>query len=69
MIGDSETIIAYLDSRHSVALDAGRTRAQRDPALLVTRLLDDLEWVMSYSLLQQAGDCNARRCHFQGLGR
>ncbi|RTL93558.1 glutathione S-transferase family protein [Ancylobacter aquaticus] len=49
VIGDSETIIAHLESRQGAALDAGLTRAQRDTALLVTRMLDDLYWVMSYS--------------------
>ncbi len=35
VIGDSDTIIAHLESRHGVALDAGLTGAQRDTALLV----------------------------------
>ncbi|QFR31895.1 glutathione S-transferase family protein [Ancylobacter sp. TS-1] len=48
-IGDSETIIAHLVRRHGVQLDAELTQAQRDTALLVTRLLDDLYWVMSFS--------------------
>jgi glutathione S-transferase len=48
-IGDSETIIAHVTSRYGVTLDSGLTQAQRDSNLLVTRMLDDLYWVMSYS--------------------
>jgi glutathione S-transferase len=48
-IGDSETIIAHLSRKYALALDAGLDAAQRDQNLLVTRLLDDLYWVMSYS--------------------
>lgn len=48
-IGDSDTIIAYVRRTYAVTLDDGLTAAQRDTALLVTRLLDDLYWVMSYS--------------------
>ena len=48
-IGDSETIIAYLNKKYALAIDAGLDAAQRDQNLLVTRLLDDLYWVMSYS--------------------
>ncbi|WP_419757934.1 glutathione S-transferase C-terminal domain-containing protein [Acidisoma sp.] len=48
-IGDSETIIAHLIAKHRLALDDGLTAAQRDMRHLVTRLLDDLYWVMSYS--------------------
>lgn len=48
-IGDSEAIIAHLTRKYGVALDAALTPAQRDTALFVTRLLDDLYWVMSYS--------------------
>lgn len=48
-IGDSETIIAYVTKKYGVTLDQGLTQAQRDTDLTVTRMLDDLYWVMSYS--------------------
>jgi glutathione S-transferase len=48
-IGDSETIIAYLNNKYALTIDAGLDAAQRDRNLLATRLLDDLYWVMSYS--------------------
>jgi glutathione S-transferase len=48
-IGDSETIIAHLNRKYALTIDAGLDAAQRDRELLVTRLLDDLYWVMSYS--------------------
>jgi glutathione S-transferase len=48
-IGDSETIIAHIIAKYRPAIDAGLTVAQRDTDLMVTRMLDDLYWVMSYS--------------------
>ena len=48
-IGDSETIIAHLVRKHGLTIDAGLTPAQRMTNFLVTRMLDDLYWVMSYS--------------------
>jgi glutathione S-transferase len=48
-IGDSDTIIAHLNKKYALAIDAGLDAAQRDQDLLITRLLDDLYWVMSYS--------------------
>ncbi len=48
-IGDSETIIAHLIAKYRLAIDAGLAPAQRHQNLLVTRMLDDLYWVMSYS--------------------
>jgi glutathione S-transferase len=48
-VGASETIIAYLIRKHALSIDAGLTAAQRDQNLLITRTLDDLYWVMSYS--------------------
>ncbi len=48
-IGDSETIIAHLIAKYRLAIDAALTPAQRDTRLLITRMLDDLYWVMSYS--------------------
>jgi glutathione S-transferase len=49
IIGDSDTIIAHLIAKYRLTIDAGLTRAQRDTDHLVTRMLDDLYWVMSYS--------------------
>jgi len=51
-IGDSDTIIAYLVRRYGLTIDAGLTATQRDTAHLITRMLDDLYWVMSYSRWQ-----------------
>jgi glutathione S-transferase len=48
-VGDSETILAWVTQKYRVALDAALTPAQRAQDLLVTRTLDDLYWVMSYS--------------------
>ena len=48
-IGDSETIIAHLIGKYRLTIDAGLTARQRDTSLLITRMLDDLYWVMSYS--------------------
>ncbi|MFT3730175.1 MAG: glutathione S-transferase family protein [Hyphomicrobium sp.] len=51
-IGDSETIIAHVKHKYAVTMDDGLSEAQRDTDFLVTRLLDDLYWVMSYSRWQ-----------------
>src|ERR1044072_8424702 len=51
-IGDSETIIAHLVSKYRLTIDADLAPAQRMTNLLVTRMLDDLYWVMSYSRWQ-----------------
>jgi glutathione S-transferase len=48
-VGDSETILAYVTQKYGVTLDAALTPTQRTTNLLVTRMLDDLYWVMSYS--------------------
>jgi glutathione S-transferase len=48
-IGDSDTIIAHLIAKHRLTIDDGLTTAQRDMSHLITRMLDDLYWVMSYS--------------------
>jgi glutathione S-transferase len=48
-VGDSETILAHLNRKYRLDIDAGLWPAQRTTNLLVTRLLDDLYWVMSYS--------------------
>src|SRR4051812_41430539 len=46
-IGDSDCIIAHLTHRYSLAIDERLTPAQRDLGHLITRMLDDLYWVMS----------------------
>ena len=48
-IGDSDGIIEHVTGKYGVTLDEGRTAQQRDLDHLVTRLLDDLYWTMSYS--------------------
>ena len=49
IVGDSGVILEYLTRKYRLTLDAGLNDAQRNTDLLVTRLLDDLYWVMSYS--------------------
>lgn len=48
-IGDSEAIIAHVKRKYRLTIDDGLSTAQRDTDLLLTRMLDDLYWVMSYS--------------------
>ena len=48
-IGDSDTIIAHLIRRYRLTIDDRLTAAQRDMGHLISRMLDDLYWVMSYS--------------------
>jgi glutathione S-transferase len=48
-VGDSETIIAHLIRKYGLTIDSELGARERDLSLLVTRLLDDLYWVMSYS--------------------
>ena len=48
-IGDSDTIIAFLTRKYRLTIDAALSAAQRDTNLMITRMLDDLYWVMSYS--------------------
>jgi glutathione S-transferase len=48
-VGDSETIIAHLIAKRRLTIDAALTASQRDTSHLITRMLDDLYWVMSYS--------------------
>jgi glutathione S-transferase len=48
-IGDSDTIIARLIRKYNLPIDDCLTVTQRDTSHLVTRMLDDLYWVMSYS--------------------
>jgi glutathione S-transferase len=49
VVGDSEAIVAHVTARYRLGIDAALTPAQRTTNLLVTRMLDDLYWVMSYS--------------------
>jgi glutathione S-transferase len=49
VIGDSEAIIAHVTRKYRLTIDAALSHAQHDANILVTRLLDDLYWVMSYS--------------------
>ena len=49
IVGDSETIIAHLIRKYALTIDAGLSASERDLDLLITRMLDDLYWVMSYS--------------------
>jgi glutathione S-transferase len=48
-IGDSDAIIAHLVRKYRLTIDDELTAAQRDTDHLITRMLDDLYWVMSYS--------------------
>jgi glutathione S-transferase len=48
-VGDSDTIIAHVIAKHRLTIDAALTKVQRDMSHLITRMLDDLYWVMSYS--------------------
>jgi len=48
-IGDSDAIIAHLTRNYRLDIDVGLTSTQRDTNHLITRMLDDLYWVMSYS--------------------
>lgn len=49
IVGDSETIVAHLTRKYGLTIDAALSERQRALSLLVTRLLDDLYWVMSFS--------------------
>ena len=48
-VGDSETIIAYVIRKYALTIDAALSDTQRAASLFITRTLDDLYWVMSYS--------------------
>jgi len=48
-VGDSETILDFVTRKYRLTIDAALTDAQRSQNLLITRTLDDLYWVMSYS--------------------
>jgi glutathione S-transferase len=58
-VGDSDTIIAHVIRKYRVTMDEGLSRAQRDVNHMVTRLLDDLYWVMSYSRWKDERFCPA----------
>jgi glutathione S-transferase len=47
--GDSDVILAQLIRKHGLTIDAALSSAQRATNHLVTCMLDDLYWVMSYS--------------------
>jgi len=49
VIGDSDTIVAHLVRKYRLTIDRALTAHERDQNMLITRLLDDLYWVMSYS--------------------
>jgi glutathione S-transferase len=49
VIGDSETIIAHAIKKYRLTIDAALSPAQHRTNHFVTRMLDDLYWVMSYS--------------------
>jgi glutathione S-transferase len=48
-VGDSDVIIAYLIRKHDLTIDNALTASQPTTRHLITRMLDDLYWVMSYS--------------------
>ena len=48
-VGDSETILQFVTRKYALTIDAALTASQRITSLLITRMLDDLYWVMSYS--------------------
>lgn len=48
-VGDSSSILAYVTEKYGVTLDAALTPAQHTIDHLITRTLDDLYWVMSYT--------------------
>ena len=48
-IGDSDSITAHLIAKYRLTIDARLGERERDLNLLITRMLDDLYWVMSYS--------------------
>src|SRR3989442_797758 len=48
-VGDSDAIIAHLIKKYQLTIDSALTPSQRTMRHLITRMLDDLYWVMSYS--------------------
>src|ERR1700742_1553875 len=51
-VGDSETILHFVTRKYAPTIDAALNPSQRTTNLLITRMLDDLYWVMSYSRWQ-----------------
>jgi glutathione S-transferase len=49
MIGDSDTIIAYLKRHYDLPIDSWLSAEQTNLGVLIRRTLDDLYWPMSYS--------------------
>lgn len=49
VVGDSGVILAHLIEKHLLKIDAALGEDERRLGLLISRLLDDLYWVMSYS--------------------
>ena len=52
IVGDSETILHFVTRKYALTIDAALSPSQGTTNLLVTRMLDDLYWVMSYSRWQ-----------------
>ena len=77
-VGDSETIITRLIAKYGLTIDVGLGAGERNLSLLVTRLLDDLYWVMSYSrwkderywpAFRSAAHARARELDGRGIGQ
>jgi glutathione S-transferase len=51
-VGDSEAIVGFVTQKYRLTIDAALNPLQRTTNLLITRMLDDLYWVMSYSRWQ-----------------
>jgi glutathione S-transferase len=65
-IGDSNVIIDHLIRKYGVTMDATLSVHERHLDLLVTRLLDDLYWVVSYSRWKDERYWPAFRAAFMG---
>ena len=48
-VGDSESILGFVMQKYRLTIDDALSPAQHATTLLITRMLDDLYWVMSYS--------------------
>jgi len=51
-VGDSESILGFVTRKYRLTIDAELSPSQHAMNVLVTRTLDDLYWVMSYSRWQ-----------------
>jgi glutathione S-transferase len=58
-VGDSDTIITHVIRKYRVTMDDGLSSGQRGVSHMVTRMLDDLYWVMSYSRWKDERFCPA----------